>query len=49
MSAFLIDHFKAIDLLALAGLAALACAEADVNGEQMGGPLIAGPRTRKQR
>jgi hypothetical protein len=26
MTAFLIDYFKAIDLLALAGLAALACA-----------------------
>jgi len=32
MSTFLIDYFKAIDLLALAGLAALACAALFRNG-----------------
>jgi hypothetical protein len=32
MSTFLIDYFKAIDLLALAGLAALACAGLFRNG-----------------
>jgi hypothetical protein len=32
MTTFLIDYFKAIDLLALAGLAALACAAFFRNG-----------------
>jgi hypothetical protein len=32
MTTFLIDYFKAIDLLALAGLAALACAALFRNG-----------------